>query len=104
MARAPADCETMTELRMEIDRVDTSLFDLFAERMGYIRRAAEIKREARLPADIPARVEEVIENACHHAQQRGLDPELYGAFWEKLVRSAIAEEEHLLANTVKNLR
>ena len=39
----PADCTTMAEIRAEIDRLDEDLVRLFAERAGYIDRAAEIK-------------------------------------------------------------
>jgi hypothetical protein len=49
----PADCTTMAEIRAEIDRLDEDLVRLFAERAGYIDRAAEIKATA----DLPARIE-----------------------------------------------
>jgi hypothetical protein len=39
----PADCTTMAQIRAEIDRLDEDLVRLFAERAGYIDRAAEIK-------------------------------------------------------------
>ncbi|HEY9058523.1 MAG TPA: chorismate mutase family protein [Aurantimonas sp.] len=96
MRRQPTDCDSMEELRAEIDRLDGEIFDLFAERMRYIRRAADIKREANIPADVPERVDEVIFNARTHAAERGLDPNLYGRFWERLVRAAIAVEKSLL--------
>ncbi|WP_102958318.1 chorismate mutase [Mangrovicella endophytica] len=83
----------MTELRAEIDAVDTALFDLFAERMRYIHRAAELKRGTDIPAEVPERVEEVVNNARARAEAHGLDPELYGRFWRELVAAAIAEEE-----------
>ncbi|RFC66401.1 chorismate mutase family protein [Fulvimarina endophytica] len=86
----------MSELRAEIDRVDAQLFDLFAERMGYIRRAAAIKEPAGIPADVPERVREVVANAQRRAQERGLDPDLFGEFWQRLVAHAIATEEAIL--------
>ncbi|MER0238100.1 chorismate mutase family protein [Fulvimarina sp. MAC8] len=86
----------MDELRKEIDRVDSALFDLFAERMGYIRRAPAIKAPSGIPADVPERVRAVVDNARRHAEARGLDPDLYGAFWERMVAQAIATEEDML--------
>ncbi|MDY8109784.1 chorismate mutase family protein [Fulvimarina sp. 2208YS6-2-32] len=94
--REPQDCETMGELRAEIDRVDAALFDLFAERMAYIHRAPAIKAPSNIPADVPERVRTVVENARRHAEARGLDPDLYGSFWERLVARAIETEEVML--------
>ena len=92
---APADCHSMAELRTQIDALDQELFERFAERMTYIHRAAELKRGAGIPANVPERVDEVVGNARARAEAHGLDPELYGEFWRILVDAAIAEEERL---------
>ena len=92
---APADCHSMAELRTQIDSLDSELCERFAERMRYIHRAAELKRDAGIPANVPERVDEVVGNARARAEAHGLDPELYGEFWRKLVEAAIAEEERL---------
>ncbi|MFN6007199.1 MAG: chorismate mutase, partial [Paracoccaceae bacterium] len=65
--RKPADCTSMAQIRAEIDRLDEDLVRLFAERAGYIDRAAEIKATADLPARIGSRVEEVVGNVRRHA-------------------------------------
>ncbi len=83
----------MTELRTLIDAIDDDLFALFAERMACIRRAAVLKREEGLPANVPARVAEVVRNARKRAASLGLDAELYGSLWERIVAASIAEEE-----------
>ncbi|WP_224007724.1 chorismate mutase [Aureimonas sp. SA4125] len=85
----------MAQLRAEIDALDTELFARFAERMRYIHRAAELKRAAGIPANVPERVDEVVGNARARAEAHGLDPALYGEFWRMLVDAAIAEEERL---------
>ena len=74
----PADCTTMAQIRAEIDRLDEDLVRLFAERAGYIDRAAEIKAEVDLPARIGSRVEEVVGNVRRHADTYGLPPESGG--------------------------
>ena len=86
----------MGELRVAIDRVDEDLIALFAERMGYIHRATELKRGLGLPADIPERVVEVIANAARLAGERGLEPALYGDIWTMIVQAAIVEEKKRL--------
>jgi isochorismate pyruvate lyase len=92
----PADCTTMAEIRAEIDRLDEDLVRLFAERAGYIDRAAEIKAEVDLPARIEARVEEVVRNVRRHADTFGLPPDLVEKLWRRLIDWSIAREESKL--------
>ncbi|WP_333818052.1 chorismate mutase [Tabrizicola sp.] len=92
----PADCTTMAEIRAEIDRLDEDLVRLFAERAGYIDRAAEIKAEVDLPARIGSRVEEVVQNVRAHAETYGLPPDLVEKLWRRLIDWSIAREESRL--------
>ena len=94
--KIPADCSTMAELRTEIDRLDAELVALFASRVGYIDRAAEIKSEVGLPARIGSRVEEVISNVRRHAVGHGLPPDKLEKLWRKLVDWSIEREEDKL--------
>ncbi|WP_058323580.1 chorismate mutase family protein [Sinorhizobium sp. GL28] len=99
MQKTPAQCTTMADVRAEIDRLDQALMTLFAERWGYIDRAAEIKRPLKLKADIPARVMEVRENARKNAASFNLDPDFYEDIWARLIGHAIAHEQKLLGET-----
>ena len=94
--KSPADCTTMAELRAEIDRLDAELVALFAARVGYIDRAAEIKAEVGMPARIGSRVEEVIANVRGHAVAHGLPPDKLEKLWRKLVDWSIEREEDKL--------
>ncbi|MGA0540889.1 chorismate mutase [Neotabrizicola sp. VNH66] len=91
--RTAAECTTMAELRAEIDRLDEDLVRLFAERAGYIDRAAQIKAGVDLPARITSRVEEVVANVRRHAAAHGLPPELVEKLWRRLIDWSIAREE-----------
>ncbi len=94
--RKPADCTTMAQIRAEIDRLDEDLVRLFAERAGYIDRAAEIKAQVDLPARIDTRVEEVVQNVRRHAETYGLPPDLVEKLWRRLIDWSIAREESRL--------
>ncbi|MCB5411389.1 chorismate mutase [Pseudogemmobacter faecipullorum] len=94
--RRAEDCRTMAELRTEIDRLDAELVALFAERAGYIDRAAAIKAGVDLPARIETRVEEVVANVRQHAASHGLPPDLIEKFWRRLIDWSIAREETIL--------
>ena len=91
--KTPADCATMTELRAEIDRLDQELVALFAQRVGYIDRAAQIKSNIGLPARITPRVEEVVANVRRHAEAHGLPPDNLEKLWRKLIDWSIEREE-----------
>ena len=94
--KTPANCTTMAEIRVEIDRLDAELVALFAARVAYIDRAAEIKSEVGLPARIGSRLEEVIGNVRRHAVAHGLPPDKLEKLWRKLVDWSIEREEDKL--------
>ncbi len=91
--KKPADCETMADIRAEIDRLDAELVALFAQRVGYIDRAAAIKAGVGLPARITPRVEEVVANVRRHAEAHGLPPDKLEKLWRKLIDWSIEREE-----------
>jgi len=94
--KTAADCETMTDIRAEIDRLDAELVALFAQRVGYIDRAAEIKVGIAMPARVHSRVEEVVANVRRHAAGHGLPPEKLEKLWRKLIEWSIEREEATL--------
>lgn len=95
----PQQCADMTELRGQIDDLDEILVELLATRAGYIDRAVELKTLNGWPARIPARVDEVIENARAKAGQAGLDPDLVEGLWRQLVEWSIAREACVIRET-----
>lgn len=92
----PENCQTMAELRVQIDRVDSELLDLLTRRAGYIDRAIVLKQREDLPARIDARVAEVIGNVRRGAKARGLDADLAERLWTELIEWSIAREEKVL--------
>lgn len=94
--KPPADCQTMTDIRAEIDRLDGELVALFAQRVAYIDRAAEIKAGIAMPARVTSRVEEVVSNVRRHAESHGLPPDKLEKLWRKLIEWSIEREESLL--------
>ena len=86
----------MATLRAQIDALDADLVALLAERAGYIDRAVALKQAEGLPANIPARVEEVVAKVRARADAQGLDPDLAEALWRPLIGWSIAREEKVL--------
>ncbi len=102
--KTPQDCQSMADIRREIDRLDGGLMALFAQRAAYIERAAQIKMRDGLPARLPDRVNEVLANVTRHAEGAGLPAAPYTDMWHLLIEAAIAREEDVLKKGSNNDR
>jgi isochorismate pyruvate lyase len=96
LPRQPAECESMDQVRVEIDRIDSALVDLVAERFGYVERAWQLKSNPS-EATVPWRIQQVIDRVRAKAQDRGLSPELAEALWRQMIGWFIQYEEEKLA-------
>jgi isochorismate pyruvate lyase len=86
----------LAELRAEIDRIDSELVKLLAERMKIVDRVVEVKQKAGLPALIPDRVEEVASRVRFEAKKLGAPPDLAELVYRKMMDWVIAYEEKRL--------
>jgi isochorismate pyruvate lyase len=94
--KAPADCHSMQELRVQIDALDAQIVAKLVARAGYIDRAAVLKQGENLPARITDRVEDVVAKVRARALVEGLDPALTEDLWRRLIEWSIAREEQVL--------
>lgn len=94
--KAPADCQTMQDLRIQIDLLDAEIVAKLAARAGYIDRAAVLKQTEMLPARIHDRVEQVVDRVKARANAEGLDPALAEDLWRRIIEWSIAREERVL--------
>ncbi|WP_299670020.1 chorismate mutase [uncultured Ruegeria sp.] len=94
----PQDCNSMQELRVQIDKLDRQLIEMLVTRVSYIDRASELKPGEGLPARIPDRVEEVVQKVRAGSHEAGMDPELAERLWRILIEWSIAREERVLGN------
>lgn len=94
-SRIPAEeCESMGEVRAEIDRIDRILVRLIAERQGYIEAAARIK-ERESDVRLEWRIEDVIAKVLTAAKLEGLSGAIAEPVWRMLIERCIAhEQEH----------
>lgn len=96
--KRPWECADMTEVRSEIDRIDTALVDLIAERFGYVERAWQLKMNPG-DANVPWRIQQVIDRVRTQARQRGLPAEMIemiGALWRNMIGWFVQYEEEKL--------
>ena len=87
----PADCTTMTEVRLGVDDVDRQVVALLKRRFGYMDAAARIKphreavRDEWRKADVKAKVDAAADAA-------GVDRDLMSRLYEDLIETSIAHE------------
>ncbi|WP_420586426.1 chorismate mutase [Ruegeria sp.] len=92
----PQDCQSMQELRAQIDKLDRQLIEMLVRRAGYIDRASQLKPGEGLPARIPDRVEDVVQRVRASSDELGMDPDLAEKLWRILIDWSIAREERVL--------
>ncbi len=94
--KTPQDCQSMAELRAQIDALDAELIGLLAKRAGYIDRAVILKTKEGLPPRTADRVAQVLAHVEGLAAEAGLDPQLAHGLWSLLIDWGIAREEDLM--------
>ncbi|MDX2202721.1 MAG: chorismate mutase [Hyphomicrobiaceae bacterium] len=99
--RKPADCRDMGEVRAEIDRLDSALVELIAERFGYVERAWQIKLAQQEQANVPWRNQQVIDKVRAKATERGVPPDLCEALWRQMIGWFIQYEEEKLRDKLE---
>jgi len=98
--RAAQNCQTMDEVRIEIDRVDEQMVDLICERFAYVDRAWQLKN-APADATVPWRIQQVIDKVRARAEKNELPPELVEALWRQMIGWFIQYEEENLRKEPK---
>jgi isochorismate pyruvate lyase len=92
-------CESLDEVRAQIDRLDRAIVELLADRGQYVRQAARFKKTS---ADVtaPKRVEQVIARVRALADEFGGDADVV----ERVYRAMIAAFTDAELVEHKNLR
>lgn len=82
----------MVPLRREIDSVDAAIVALLRQRLDIVERVITVKHREGLPANIPARVEEVVASVRAKAAAANVPPDLAETLWRDLIAWTIAYE------------
>jgi isochorismate pyruvate lyase len=84
-------CETMQDVRENVDRLDRTLVALLAERLGYIEQAARIKQSRDAVRD-EDRIEDVIAKVRAECRKVGFDEGIAERLWRAMMEDYIAHE------------
>ncbi len=85
-------CNSIADVRDNIDRLDVTLVALLAERGAYVREAARLKPRK---ADVVdrARIADVIAKVRGQAESHGFDADVIEAIYRSMIDRFIAFEE-----------
>ena len=84
-------CETMADVRREVDRLDRELVKLLTERQAMMNEAGRIKKSRDMVRD-EARIEQVVSNVLAEAEKTGLSPAIAEPVWRLLIEKSIEHE------------
>ena len=94
MTTTPEQCESLAQVREQIDRIDTQIVRLLAERGGYVLAAARFKRSA-AEVRAPQRVEQVIARVRALAEQQGAMADVVERIYREMIEAFTdAEQRH----------
>ena len=94
MTTTPEQCESLAQVREQIDRIDTQIVQLLAERGGYVLAAARFKRSA-AEVRAPQRVEQVIDRVRALAERQGAMPDVVERIYREMIEAFTdAEQRH----------
>lgn len=94
--KAPQDCQSLAEVRSEIDRLDRTIIRTLSQRKEYVNAAMRFKRNE---TDVHAvdRQQAMLAARRLWAAEEGVDPDLIQALFRLLVDHFIAEELAMLS-------
>lgn len=84
-------CNSLEEVRLNIDRIDSEIIKLLAERTGYVMQASRFKKNED-GVKAPSRVEAVIQKAREKASEYGADPDMVEALYREMISRFISME------------
>lgn len=82
-------------LRASIDRVDTAIVDLLAERFSLTERIGEVKRDAGMPPLDAEREAELLRRLGSRAAESGLAPEIVERIYTLIMAEVRRRHEEL---------
>ena len=77
-------CNSLEEVRANIDRIDDEIIRLIAERGDYVRQASAYKKNEE-GVKAPDRVEAVIQKVRAKAEECGASPDMVEALYREMI-------------------
>jgi isochorismate pyruvate lyase len=89
--KTPDQCESLVDIRAEIDRLDRQVIALLGQRFAYVKAASKFKtNETTVRA--PERLQAMLQQRRAWAEEEGLHADVIEKMYQDLVNHFIAEE------------
>lgn len=87
---------SLKEIREHLDRLDTALVYILAERMSLIPKVAEYKKANNISRYQPEREKEIIKLKRELAEKLDLNPDLVETLYKEIIKDAHRIEESIM--------
>jgi len=84
-------CNSLEEVRTNIDRIDNEIIKLIAEREMHVVLASKFKKDSQ-SVKSPQRVESVIQKVRSKAKEYGADPDMIEALYREMISRFVQME------------
>lgn len=84
-------CKSLEEVRENIDRIDTEIIKLIAERGTFVKQAANFKKDEN-GVKAPDRVQKVISGVREKAEKYNADPDMCEALYREMISCFVNAE------------
>lgn len=95
--KAPQECESIAEVRNEIDNIDKVIVKLLADRFEYVKEVVKYKKKDSSSIEASDRRREMLAHRREWAEECGLSADVIEKIYDTLVEYFI-EEEKKIAN------
>lgn len=96
--KLPQDCTNITEVRNEIDSIDSEIIKLLSERFGYVREVVKYKEKTNTGIEASDRRAAVIESRRKWAEEVNINPDVIENIYNTLIDYFIIEEKKIMQN------
>jgi len=94
--KLPHECTNIDEVRAEIDRIDREIIRQLSVRFGYVREVVKYKESTADSIEATDRRAAVISSRRNWAEEEGLNPDVVGEIYDRLIRYFIEEEKKII--------
>ncbi len=94
--------EELLQVREQIDRIDTGLVLLLANRFALTQRVGELKAAHKLGALDPERESRKLADIRAVCDKHGVNPDLVAEILEQIMREVVRNHERIKANQAKS--